>query len=112
MEDKELKELNQYYGSLQYHKGWLNVNLTDGVAYICKNGYTWLMTDSISVIKTLPKILKYLEKQNFLVVKLNTNLQEHKAVMTIEDGNNNILYDLENLVMYYQNNVMMLSGEY
>ena len=112
-EDLELTELNQYYGTLRYYKGWLNVNLTDGVKYVSDNGYGWLITDCISVIKTK------LKDQEFLVVKLV--IEDSKAVMTIDDGNKNILYTqkydytdgkIKELKMYYRDNVLMLTGEY
>lgn len=113
MDDLELKDLGQYYGTQQYHKCYLGVLATDGVAYIMSNGYSWLVTDAISVIKTL------LKNQEFLVIKLEL-LENSKARMIITDGNDNILYEQNyeytdakrKLTLFYQNNVIMLSGEY
>ena len=48
-EDLELKDLGQYYGTTQYYN-IMGVNITDGVEYIMKNGYSWFVTDTIAVI--------------------------------------------------------------
>lgn len=111
--DLELKDIGQFIGTEQYHKGYLNTLLTDGVVYIMENGYSWFVNDAISV-------LKY-KKINNVFIKLKANTQEHTAVITIEDGNGNIYYSqnyeytdakVDELILFYQNNVLMLIGEY
>jgi hypothetical protein len=116
VDDLELKDLEQYYGTTQYHKGWLNVNLTDGVAYVSENGYSWFVTDAISVIKTKGQ----LKNESFLAVKLAIDKNSETAVMTIDDGNNNVLYKQEygytnckrDLTLFFIDNVLMLDREY
>jgi len=113
MSDLELKELNQFCGTQQYYKGFLNTNLTDGIAYIMNNGYTWFVNDAITVIKT------ELKNQAFLVVKLEL-LPDSKAKMIIDDGNGKILYTQNydytdakrELKLFFTDNVLMLSSEY
>ena len=56
-DDLSLKELNQYHGTEQYHNiGFGNYKLTDGIIYLMKNGYSWFITDFISVGMTDEKI--------------------------------------------------------
>ncbi len=111
-DDLKLKDLRQFYGTEKYYKGFLDVKYTDGVYYISDNGYSWFVTDSIAVIKTK------LKDEGFLSIKLM--IDGDKAVMTIDDGNNNILYKQKyeytnckrNLNLFFTNNVLMLSSEY
>ena len=110
--DLELKELNYFFGTEQYHKGFLGVNLTDGVFYVQENGYAWFISDVISVIKTK------LKNEEFLSIKLNLN--GNKAEMSITDGNENVLYTQKyewtdakkELHFYFADNVLMLDSEY
>ena len=115
-EDLELGKLGQFYGTEQYHEGYLNTKLTDGVAYISKNGYSWLVTDAISVIKTK------LKDEPFICIKLKLNgdPDNKTADMIITDGNEKELYKQHynfttakrNLTLYCIDNVMLLSLEY
>lgn len=119
-DDLELKDLCSFIGTTEYHRGWLNTNYTDGVVYISNNGYSWLVTDAISVIKAeLTHKDDIVKGYDFLVIKLQL-LGDNKAKMVITDGNDKILYEQNydytdakrELTLYYQNNVIMLSGEY
>ena len=111
-DDLELKDLGQFYGTEQYHAGFLGVNMTDGVAYIVSNGYSWFVTDAISVIRIM------LKGKEFLSVKLT--VKDNTAKMEITDGNDNVLYRQNydytdakrDLTLFYADNVLMLSGEY
>lgn len=113
--DLELKSLSQFYGTLNYYKIWFGALATDGAKYLMENGYSWVVTDAISVIKTDPK----LKKQDFLVIELKL-LGDGTAKMVISDGNDNILYEQKyewtdakrEVKLYFQNNVIFLSGEY
>lgn len=111
MDDLELKELDMYHGTEKYHDV-MGGNVTDGVAYIMNNGYSWFVTDSLAVIRI------QLKKEPFLSVKLK--LKDDTADMIITDGNDKVLYKQHygytsakrELNLYYSNNVLMLSGEY
>ena len=112
--DLELKDLNQFNGTEIYHK--INLfsfaNLTDGIIYIMENGYSWFVTDSLAVIG------EKFKDAEFLAVKLK--VKDSKAVVTYEDGNENILYEQKyeytdaekDLTLFYQNGVLFLSQEY
>jgi len=110
-DDLTLKDLNQYYGTENYYKV-LQANVTDGINYIMRNGYSWFVTDFLIVAGFRFK------EQEFLSVKLKLN--GSKGLMEVTDGNNNILYTQEykytdaktELNLFYTNGVLMLSGEY
>lgn len=113
-DDLKLAELGCFSGTEQYHKV-LNTNVTDGIKYIMDNGYSWLVTDSLITVMGTPK----LSREEFISIKLK--VADKKAIVTIEDGNNNILYtqkydytnaEIEELVLFLTDNVLMLSGEY
>ena len=112
--DLELKQLGQYYGTQQYYNV-MGVNVTEGVKYIMDNGYAWFVTDSIAVIRGVPKV----RAEPFLTVNLKLT-GDSEADMIIEDGNCNELhrqhYDFtdakKELKLFYTDNVLMLNTEY
>lgn len=112
MEDLELKEIGQYYGTTQY---WdvMGVNVTDGIKYVMDNGYSWLVTDASVILKMV------LAKERFVVIK--SKLEEDGTVnVKYFNGDGEELYrqDYEwsdakaEIKFYYTNNVLMLPGEY
>ena len=110
--DLELKELEQFNGTEQYHEMY-GANLTDGAFYVEQNGYHWFISDMLIIANTLK------EKQPFMSIKLKL-LDDGKGVGTIDDGNGNILHEQKynytdaerELVLYFTDNVLMLSREY
>lgn len=112
-DDLDLKNLGQYRGTEGYHNV-MGAKVTDGVGYIMQNGYSWFVTDAIVSLRMIPE----LKNEEFVVVKLK--VKDKKAVVTMTDGNEKILYtqkyDYTNaktdLTLYYQNGVLLLSGEY
>jgi hypothetical protein len=118
MTDLELKDLNQYYGTQEYHQ--VNVLLpgvkaTDGVKYVMDNGYSWFVTDSLIACKMIPK----LKREEFLSIKLKL-MGKNGAVMIITDGNERELYvqkysytdAKQELHLFFVGGVVMLTGEY
>ena len=111
IDDLELKELEQFIGTEAYYNV-MSVNVTDGVAYIMNNGYSWFVTDAIDVIITK------LKDEEFL--SINLKLDGDKADMLITDGNEKELYSQHyewtnikrNIKLFYTNKVLMLTGEY
>jgi len=112
--DLELKDLNKYYGSENYFNV-MNTNVTDGIYYIMKNGYSWLVTDFLVVAKSDNFKIK---DESFISVKLK--LKDDTAKMIVTDGNDKILYtqDYEytnvkrEVTLFYIDNVLLLSSEY
>ncbi len=113
--DLELKDLGQFIGTQQYYSVF-GVRVTDGVKYVMDNGYAWLVTDSIAVIRCKPKV----RREPFLVVELKVNLEEHTAKMVISDGNDNELHSQEytftdakrDVTLWCENGVMILPSEH
>ena len=112
--DLNLRDLHYYTGTERYHK-LLGVNITYGIDYIIKNGYSWFVTDALVSIR----MKKNLKEQEFLSVKLIIN-EDKTAVVNIEDGDLNVLYTQEykytnckvNLKLFYTDDVLLLAGEY
>jgi hypothetical protein len=115
--DLELKHLSSYYCTDQYFTEPLfkGIKWTDGVNYIMKNGYSWFVTDALSVIVCTPLI----RREEFLVIKL-TRAGDNEADLTIDDGNDHQLYDQHydltdakrDLRLYLRDSVLMLPSEY
>ena len=114
IKDLTLKELDQFFGSENYYK-ILGYNVTDGVFYVMQNGYSWFITDFLSLIVTNHKGLR---NQEFLSINLKKD--GNKWFMIVTDGNENVLYKQKYLLtdaqkeinLYFCNGVLMLSNEY
>lgn len=113
-DDLTLKNLDSFRGTENYHSV-LGADVTDGVAYIMNNGYSWFVTDAIAVIKNK------LWDEDFLAVKLKIYKKgKYEAKMTIEDGNEKVLYEQnynfttakKELLLFWNDGVLMLSSEY
>ena len=120
--DLQLKDLNQFTGTDHYYR-YMGLLITDGIAYIMKNGYGWFVSDAVAVIIAHKKIREYLRENTFLTIKLKINKDKDgnkTADMIITDGNETTLYtqhydltDAEReLTLFYDNGVLMLSNEY
>lgn len=87
MNKNELKSnLSQFTGTSQYYKYLPPYLLTDGVQYLAETAQCYWLLDIIWSVHGLPE----LANQDFLVVTLKVN--ECSGIVTIDDGNNNILY--------------------
>lgn len=112
-DDLSLKKLSSFVGTTEYHNV-MGTNVTDGVAYIMRNGYSWFVTDALAIIKIK------LKNEDFLGVKLKLDKKTGGAKMTIENGDGKVLYEQEykwtnaekDLFLFYNSNVLMLSTEY
>lgn len=110
-----LDDLSHFTGTIQYYNV-MGFNVTDGINYIMECGYSWFITDFLSLIATNHKGLK---SQEFLSINLKL-LENKKAKMRVTDGNNNILYEqkyeytnaLKELNLYFTNKVLLLAQEY
>jgi len=113
--DLGLKKLDHFFGGTEnYYKFHMGTVITDGVKYVCDNGYYWFVSDAVIAIKT-----KRLDKKSwFLVARLK--LEDGKVKMVIDDGNGNVLHTQSyeftdakrELKLFFADNVVMLSTEY
>ena len=113
--DRTLKAINQYSGTQQYHN-IMNTQVTDGIIYVCENGYSRVITDAVVILRMHKKV----KGQEFVSVDLKVNEKNKTAKVVYSDGNNNILYTQKydytdaktEFKMFYTNGVLMLAGEY
>lgn len=117
MAEIDLSELAQFNGTETWYRDRLSgILYTEGVQYISDKGAHWFISDTLINISMLPE----LSNQDFLHIQVKKT-EETKAVYTIDDGNNNILYkqeipftdlNVEKLRLFFSNNVLMLPSEY
>ena len=91
-ENLQLKnELRQFSGSENCYANPLfgNYNYTDGVKYLAIKGECYWLIDYIFSHQILPKI----KGQDFQAWKIQVN-EDDEAIVTIEDGNDNVLGQL------------------
>jgi hypothetical protein len=117
--DLELKALESFIGTENYYQV-LGVKVTDGIHYVMNNGYSWLVTDALAVIVTNRK----LRAEPFLVFKFTVDRDKKQAEVEITDGDKGpgpIVYHRQHykytdarrdLTFYFQDGVLLLSGEY
>lgn len=113
--DLSLKALGQFIGSQQYYDVF-GFNVTDGVKYVMDNGYSWLVTDALAVIRYRPEWWK---SGGFLTVELKLS-EDSEADMIITDGNGNTLYSQHysftdaqrNLKLWFRHGVLYLPSEH
>lgn len=113
--DLELKDLDQFIGTEQYHDV-MGVTVTDGIMYLIYNGYSWFVTDVISIIRSKDNIPS-LKNRDFLSIKLK--LYGSRAKIVIGDGITELYSKeysyttaLRELHLFYLDNVLMLNREY
>ena len=142
-DDLYLTELNHFNGTETYHslRPLFHTLATDGIDYVMRSGYSWLVTDALACIETaqkgtaepeedLGKLIAYLKTEDagFLAIKLKL-FENTEALVEISDGNDNILHTQsygytdakKELILYWQEGankqgepyfVIMLSNEY
>jgi hypothetical protein len=107
--DLELTHLPQYTGTDEYH-GVMGANVTDGIAYLMENGYSWLVTDALVILKMK------LKRHEFVSIKFYVE----SATVIYEDGNGGKLHTqqyettnaTQNLELFYTDGVLLLAQEY
>lgn len=112
--DLELKNINEYTGTYGYYTV-MNTLVTDGVNYLMRNGYSWLVTDALAVIVSRPQ----LKNAEFLAIHLRLKPNK-RAELTIEDGNDKVFYRQRysytdarrELTLFYEHGVLLLASEH
>ena len=116
MEDLELKSIGNFYGTDNYYslKPLFHTVATDGVNYIMRNGYAWVVTDALSVIE-----LKLRGKDYFFAIHLKVH-DDGTATLKITDGNDKTWWEhrymltdaKRDLTLFWADGVIMLDSEY
>ncbi len=92
------------------------VTYTDGAKFISDNGGAWLIIDILAQLVHNKKV----NQEEFVCVTLKVNT-DHTAILTLDDGNNNILakqnypmtdFPLSEIKFFATNNMLMLASEY
>ncbi|MDE7548292.1 hypothetical protein PY793_09895 [Acetobacter fabarum] len=83
--------LAQFIGTTRYYRYTMGLILTDGAAYLAKNGAAWLM-DIVASARLVPAV----RRAEFECWTLRVDLTKHCAEVVCTDGNGereaNILY--------------------
>lgn len=75
------------------------------------------MIDEVAIGQTRPKV----KAEEFQVWTLATDLEKHRAVLTCDDGNGNVVFTkridftdfvLPDIKLYFTDNVILLPSEY
>ena len=113
------EDLHHFTGSENWYRHWLNrkVLYTDGAQYLAAHGGACWLLDSIAIAQAHVKAVK---AEEFQVWTLKVN-PDSTALLTCDDGNNNIVYKqsipftdfpLPEVKLYFTDNVIMLTSEY
>ena len=113
-------DLAQFTGTEHWYKHWLGkVVFTDGVKYLAEragNGCFWLL-DEIAISQSRPKI----RAEEFQVWILKVDLEKRSAVLTCDDGNENVVFTkaieftdfpMPEMKLYFTDNTILLPSEY
>jgi hypothetical protein len=113
-----IDDLNQFNGTDQWYRHGINpkVLYTDGVRHVAHAGGAYWLIDEIAIIQPCDKAVAAEEFQLWrLVVR-----PDKTATLTCDDGNGNIVYTkeigftdfpLDEIKLYFENDVLMLPSE-
>lgn len=116
-QNESLESLSQFTGTENYYRMYPKVLLTDGTKYLMEKAQCHWIGDIVWSYQSLEKV----SCEVFQVYRLKVDLKKQTAVMTCDDGNDNILqkqkipytdFPLEEIILYYTDNVLMLPSEY
>lgn len=111
-------DLSQFTGTEVWFRHELvkSVLYTEGVQYMAEVGGAYWLVDEIAFSQSKPKV----KAESFQFWKLTVD-SDRTATLSCEDGNGNIVYikqieytdfPLNEMVLYYTDNVILLTSEY
>ncbi|WP_412476619.1 DUF6876 family protein [Flavobacterium sp. TBRC 19031] len=112
-------DLTQFTGTENWYRHSIvrTVLYTDGIKFLAEQSGAYWLIDEIAFNQNI----KSVTAQEFQVWKLKVDLEKSQAVLTCDDGNNNIVYKkhiqytdfpLDEICIYFVNNVILLTSEY
>ena len=112
-------DLAQFTGSENWYRHGINRNVlyTDGAQHVAEYGGAYWLLDEIAIIQPYNKAVA---AEEFQVWKLAVR-PDRTATLTCDDGNGNIVFTkeiehtdfpLDELTLYFANNVIHLPSEY
>ena len=111
-------DLIQFTGSENWYRHSLvhKVLYTDGAQHVAETGGAYWLLDEIALGQTNPKVAA----EEFQVWRLKVN-SDQTATLICDDGNNQMVFSksiaytdfpLEEIALYFTDNVIMLTSEY
>ena len=118
-EDSQQSDLAQFTGSENWYRHGINRNVlyTDGAQHVAEHGGAYWLLDEIAIIQPYNKAVA---AEEFQVWKLAVR-PDRTATLTCDDGNGNIVFTkeieytdfpLDEITLYFANNVIHLPSEY
>jgi len=115
-------ELDQFTGTTQYYIRPIfpHFRYTDGIQFLAEEGKCHWLIDFVFSHQLDPAVKEYSQRENFQVWRLKVN-DDSTAVITCEDGNDNIImqreivytdFPLQKLTLFFQDGVLFLPSEY
>ena len=112
-------DLAQFTGSDNWYRHGINRNVlyTDGAQHVAEHGGAYWLLDEIAIIQPYNKAVA---AEEFQVWKLTVR-PDRAATLTCDDGNGNIVFTkeiehtdfpLDEITLYFTNNVIHLPSEY
>jgi hypothetical protein len=112
-------DLAQFTGSENWYRHGINRNVlyTDGAQHVAEHGGAYWLLDEIAIIQPCNKAVA---TEEFQVWTLAVRL-DRTATLTCDDGNGNIVFTkeiartdfpLDEIALYFANNVIHLPSEY
>jgi hypothetical protein len=112
-------DLAQFTGSDNWYRHGINRNVlfTDGARHVAEHGGAYWLLDEIAIIQPYNKAVA---AEEFQVWKLAVR-PDRSATLTCDDGNENIVFTkeiehtdfpLDEVTLYFANNVIHLPSEY
>jgi hypothetical protein len=112
-------DLMQFTGTENWYRFGINrkVLCTDGAKFLADQGGAYWLLDAIAIAQLYEKTVA---GEAFQVWKLTVNANR-TAILTCDDGNNNIVYTqqiestdfpLDEITLYFTDNVILLPSEY
>lgn len=113
------QELVHFTGTSQWYRHSIlkNILYTDGIRYVAQKAGAYWLIDEIAYLQSDHRI----KNEEFQVWTLCVDLEKSTAVLTCDDGNDIILhtkhigytdFPLEEIKVYFTDNVILLTSEY
>lgn len=118
-----LGDIGQFTGTEHWYRTVIpSITYTDGAKYVADQCQAYWLLDDIAIYQTEEAV----QKEKFQVWKLTTNLNDHTAVLSCEDGGKNgeeskvvweteidyTTFPVESIVLWYTDRVILLPSEY
>jgi hypothetical protein len=112
-------DLDQFTGSENWYRHGINreILFTDGAKFLADQAGAYWLLDEIAIIQPYDKRVS---AEEFQVWKLTVR-PDHTSTLTCDDGNGNIVFTkgieftdfpLDEITLYFANNVIHLPSEY